>query len=68
MDEVVELENQIMDALPAADRAAGMMDPDAAIHAIIRGAHDLLCNSWRGPGERLDALRMVAAALRKFNQ
>lgn len=34
--------------------------------AAVADAHDILCNSWRGPGVRLDKLRRVADALRGF--
>lgn len=66
MSEVLALESVIMAALPAADAAAAMMEPDAPIQTAIRYAHDVLLNGWCGPGERLDRLRTVAAELRRF--
>lgn len=67
MDEVIALEAEIMGALPAADRAADMMEPDAPIHTAIRFAHDVLCNGWsETTGTRLDRLRTIATALRRF--
>jgi hypothetical protein len=68
MSEVIALENEIMDALPAADRAAGTADASAPVHTVIRFAHDVLCNGWAGPGQRLERLRTIAAELRRFAQ
>lgn len=58
--EVIALENEIMAALPGADAVA----MDGGFHGVVRDAHDILCNSWRGPGERLDRLREIAGAFR----
>jgi anti-sigma factor ChrR (cupin superfamily) len=68
MDEIIALEQQIMAALPRADTAAAMFDADTAIHIVIRSAQDILSNSWRGGGSRLNRLRMIAAALTQFNE
>lgn len=65
MRETIALEDEIRDALPDVDAAATMFDQAAPIHAAVRSAHDILCNSWRGPGERLERLREIAAAMRE---
>lgn len=66
MREVIALETEICNWLPAADAAAAMFDAAAPIHATIRAAHDILCNAWRGPGERRERLRTIAVDLRGF--
>jgi hypothetical protein len=68
MDEIIALENQIRDALPRADTAAAMFDDNHHVHAMIRFAHDILCNGWTEPGSRLDRLRTIAAALKNFTE
>jgi hypothetical protein len=68
MREIVALETEIMDALPRADAAAAMFDASAPIHATIASAQFILCNCWRGPGERLERLREIARLLRSFNE
>lgn len=57
MGEVIALENEIMSALPRADVVA-------ELRGAVIDAHDVLCNAWSGPGERLDKLREIATAFR----
>lgn len=52
MNEIIALENEIREALPTATGPA------------VAPAHDILCNAWRGPGERIERLRAIAKALR----
>lgn len=66
MGEVIALEREIMAALPGADAAAGMMERASRLSAAVTRAHDILCNAWDGPGERLESLRTIAAELRRF--
>ena len=66
MDEILSLEHEIMEALPAGSAAADLLPQDKGFLATIAGAHDILCNAWCGPGERLDRLREISHALRSF--
>lgn len=68
MRETIALEDEIRGALPDVDAAATMFDAAAPIHEIIRSAHDIICNAWRGPGERRERLREIAIEMRKFKE
>lgn len=54
MDEIIRLEETIATAL------VGGALPDS----MIPLAHDVLCNSWDGPGTRLARLRKIAGSIR----
>lgn len=55
MDEIIRLEEQIGSAL-----IEGAIPDD-----LIPAAHDILCNSWNGPGTRLEKLRSIGAAIKQ---
>lgn len=63
MDEVLALEQEIMSALPRADEIASVAD-DAGFSQAVADAHDILLNTWPGPGTRLARLHSVADAIR----
>lgn len=63
MNEIIELEDAIRDALPSADAAA---DQDACLRPLVACAQDILCNGWTGPGERIASLRNIARDIARF--
>lgn len=53
MDEIIRLEDQIGSAL-----FEGIIPKD-----LVPDSHDILCNSWTGPGSRLEKLRSIVSAI-----
>jgi hypothetical protein len=69
MDEVIALESEIRDALPALDAAAALFDRSAPIPVLLAFAQDILCNGWNAKtSTRLERLRAIAADVKLFRK